>query len=573
MKLWFKIFKRILKTTEPVVLARRPYKLHYSIAPLVTSGRIIKTYTCGIDNLCTIAIVEEEGEIKYYVNEPRPSDKVIKFYPIVMDHIAYTSPPPEKVDKEYIEGYVKNAVIEAIEGLGLDTILGPYGVNVMKYYVVRDVVGYGPIDPLMRDPLVEEISALGPRAPVEIVHREVHEQLWISTNIVFESEEELAQFVQRLAQKCGKYISVAFPILETSTPGPQKHRVALNLSDVSGRGSSFVIRKFPEAPYSIVQLIDFGTLSPLMAAYLWLIVEHLGFTLIIGSMASGKTTMLNSILSMAPPDYRITTIEDVPELRLPHPNWDPLYTRKGYSIGSSLDIDLFTLAKYALRRRGQIISIGEVRGEEIQVLVQAAATGQGSHCTFHATTIEEVFMRMTSPPLNVQPAFLTLIWSIILMRRTRLPNGKVGRRAVRIWEITGIKSGYDVFTAIKTQLAIRKAMELLSSRNSVVDLDRILLEVEKHIPGIRSAIPVEYKILFTWDPTTDEFKPDNPNEVIDKSYSLRRVMEFTGLRPRDLIEELKERIEFLQGLVDKRITNWNDIYLELRKFYVNKRFR
>lgn len=113
-------------------------------------------------------------------------------------------------------------------------------------------------------------------------------------------------------------------------------------------------------------------------------------------------------------------------------------------MGSSqLDIDLFELTKFSLRRRGQYIVIGEVRGKEIQTLVQGAATGQGSAATFHADSIEEVFMMMTSPPLNVKPAFLMLIWAIALMRRVKLRNGRVVRRMVRVWKVKGLDLGSE----------------------------------------------------------------------------------------------------------------------------------
>jgi len=242
-----------------------------------------------------------------------------------------------------------------------------------------------------------------------------------------------------------------------------------------------------------------------------------------------NTTALQALLTLGPPDYKYVTIEDTPELRLPHQHWHPLYTRRGYTIGSSqLDIDLFELTKLSLRLRGQYIVIGEVRGKEIQTLVQAAATGQGSACTFHANSIEEAFMRMTSPPLNVKPAFLMLIWAIVLMRRVKLRDGRVVRRMAKVWEIRGVN-------------------------------------LESNKP-----IPLDYTTVFAWDPYTDSFKPNDPNEVFEKSCRLKQIAEANALTKEELIEELEIRSNYIEEMVRERIFDYNNVAKRLFEFYKYK---
>ena len=537
-----KRFKHIFRTlvkpgkASEIVLTPRYRLVSYHASGIVTSGRVLKSYRCGIDDMATVFIVDVGDEIRYVVDEPTPSEWVRKIYPMVMDHIAFTAPPLERYENPM--DFVRNLVMEAVEELGVADILGP-DTKVLMYYVLRDVVGYGYADVPIRDPNVEEVGFVGPGSPVQVVHRDVADQLWINTNITIPTEDEAARYVQRLAQKCGRYISTAFPMLEA--PSPEKHRIALNLADISGRGSGFVIRKFPENPYPITKLIEFGTITPLIGAYSWFLIEHNAFIMIVGAMASGKTTMLNVLLSTVRPDAHICTIEDVPELRLPHPGWDPLYTRRGYTIGSSLDIGLFDLAKFALRRRCQIIAIGEVRGKEIQVLIQAAATGHGAACTFHAGSIEEMVSRMTSPPLNVGPSYIRTMWSVVLMQRTKVRD-KAVRRARFVWEILPEK----------------------------LDSDPLNRKVEIVSPRFRDEI--WYRIVFEWDPRTDSFYPDTVDELIKRSYRLKYVAKMMGYDLSDVARDIEERAKFLEQLTKEKVFDWDRIFQEMKRFYARRRF-
>ncbi|AEM38221.1 type II secretion system protein E [Pyrolobus fumarii 1A] len=495
-------------------------------------ARVLRSYRAGVDNLATVYLVEFENEVMYLVHEPPVSESVRRYYPLVMDHIAFTARPPS--DGINHEEYLKAVVIEAVEELGLADVMSGDDLRALQYYVTRDVAGWGPIDVLVRDPNVEEVAGL-PGRPVQVVHRDVGWVTWIETNIVMPREAEMARYVQRLAQKAGQYISTANPLLEARTP--ERHRIALNLGDIHGVGPGFVLRKFPEVPYSVPKLVELGTLSPLLAAYLMLLLELYGNVFFVGEMASGKTTMLNATLSMAPPDWRIVTVEDVPELRLPHPGWDPLYTRRSFFAGTARDVTLFDLVKFALRRRAQVIVVGEVRGEEASVLIQALATGHGGGGTFHAGSLHEMVTRLVSPPLSVGPSFIRVLNTIVFMTRT-VVEGRTVRRVKAVYEILPEpRQGHP----------------------------RILVRA----PGVQDEI--EYTQVFRWDPRRDTFEPSSPEEVARRSVRLQVKAEALGWDRGRLVEELAARAELLERLTEKRIYNWKEFYRHLKAFHMQRR--
>ncbi len=519
---------------QRITTGYRLVSAHADAVLLPGRSRVLKSYRTGVDNQATVYLVLELNEVRYVVHEPRVSESVRKYYSLVMDHIAFTAKPPS--DGVNHEEYLKAVVIEAVEELGLADVMSGDDLRALQYYVVRDVAGWGPIDVLVRDPLVEEVAGIGPGRSVQIVHREVASQLWVETNIRLpETEAALARYVQRLAQKAGEYISTAYPMVEARTP--EKHRIALNLSDVSGLGPGFVLRKHPEVPYTVTQLVEWGTLTPLIAAYLMLKVELYGNIFVIGEMASGKTTMLNVALGLAPPDWHIVTVEDTPELKLPHPGWDPLYTRYSKFGATSRDITLFDLVKFALRRRAQMIVVGEIRGEEASVLVQALATGHGGGGTFHAGSVQQMVTRLAAPPLNIGPSFIRVIDTIVLMKRVRVGD-RVARRVAAVYEILPEpRQGYP----------------------------RVVVRA----PGVQDEI--EYAAVFEWDPRRDEHNPAAPEELVKRTPRLRAMAEGVGWDEARLVEELAARMELIQHLVDKHIRDWKTVYEELRRFYASRR--
>ncbi|MEM0322139.1 MAG: type II/IV secretion system ATPase subunit, partial [Thermoprotei archaeon] len=262
------------------------------------------------------------------------------------------------------------------------------------YYVERDIVGFGPLDPLMRDLSIEDISVDGAKKPVYVFHSKYES---MPTNLVFEKEEDLDDYVVRLIHISGKHISTAFPLVDATLPG--RHRLmATYRQEITPFGSTVTIRKFRTDPVTIVDMLNYGTLNEPIAAYLWLMMENRLSAIVIGATAAGKTTLLNALVSMVRPGSKVITIEEVQEMNLALDNWVPMISRPSYGLSSEKvgEVSLFDLVKASLRMRPDVLVVGEVRGEEAYVLFQAISTGHGGLCTIHAEDVRSAIKRLTS---------------------------------------------------------------------------------------------------------------------------------------------------------------------------------
>ncbi|HID18547.1 TPA: type IV secretory pathway protein, partial [Candidatus Bathyarchaeota archaeon] len=316
-----------------------------------------------------IGIVREPrtGIITYKVFEPTMTSEDEKALKGIMELLrTELEIPAEDVgSKEKIEKYLKKEVLKLIRRYKLKVRKEAF--DKIMYYVRRDFIGYGKIDPLMNDVLIEDISCDGQNIPVYVWHRDFES---MPTNISFESEEELQRFLLRLAYLAGRHVSVAQPIVDAGLPDGSRVHMTFG-SEVTKRGSTFTIRKFKADPLSIVDLIKLNTLNSEMAAMFWFALERMSTLLVAGGTASGKTTTINCLAMFIRPEAKIVTIEDTPELNLPHENWIQSVARIGF-MGEG-EITLFDLLKAAMRQRPDYIIVGEVRGEEAFTLFQAVS--------------------------------------------------------------------------------------------------------------------------------------------------------------------------------------------------------
>lgn len=209
------------------------------------------------------------------------------------------------------------------------------------YYLFRDFIGLNKIDPLLRDYFIEDIECNGINTPLYIVHRTYRN---LRTNISYQDIEELGSFVEKLAQRTGRYVSYAQPMLDGTLPDGSRVN-ATYTKDFTSRGPTFTIRKFTKVPWTPIQLISMGTLSPEMLAYFWILLEHKSNLLISGATASGKTTLLNALAFFIPPEARVVSIEDTREINLPRENWLPAVARTSIGIGKVGEVDLFEILK------------------------------------------------------------------------------------------------------------------------------------------------------------------------------------------------------------------------------------
>jgi len=308
----------------------------------------------------------------------------------------------------------------------------------VAYYLARDLVGYGRLDPLIRDQYIEDISCNGLFTPVFVYHSEFE---WLTTGIAFNDRAELERIVMKLALRSGREPSLARPIVE-GVLRPEGYRVHIVLDVVSRRGHSFTIRKFRAEPFTIVELLRRRTLDEGVAAALWAAIQYKQGVVIYGPTGSGKTTLLNALAMLLPPEYKIVTVEDTPEIYIPfHDNWAAMHTRFSDMPGVQ-NVTLQTQVESALRLRPDVIIVGEIRSLEAFAFFQALATGHGGLTTVHAESADVLIRRLASPPMNVPKSLIAaakLYVNILRIER----GGKVFRKVTRVDETSVYDPGRD----------------------------------------------------------------------------------------------------------------------------------
>ena len=301
----------------------------------------------------------------------------------------------------------------------------------IKYLFVRDKVKLGILEPIITDPYIEDISCSG-MGNIFIEHK-IFKSL--KSTINFSTFEDLDEFVIELAERIKKPVTYKNPIADATLPDGSRINIVYG-RDISKRGSNFSIRKFSEVPLSIFEIVDFGTINYQMLAYLSLAISNGMNVFVAGESASGKTALLNAVTTFIPPLSKIITIEDTPELQVPHANWIREVVSSSKAEGEG-GVTMFDLLRAALRQRPNEILIGEIRGKEGNIAFQAMQTGHSCMATFHAASIEKLIQRITGEPISVPRAYLDNLNIAVLMGMVRLPNGKIGRRITSIAEIVG----------------------------------------------------------------------------------------------------------------------------------------
>jgi len=375
----------------------------------------------------------EEYEVAYEVEEPILTkeegvarDKIVKAMRSMINFKELIGGSSETLF-EYIDRRFKLLAIE----MGIELTYESY--KKIYYYLARDFIGFNETEPLLRDYFVEDIECNGANSPVFIVHRIFRN---LKTNLIFKDNDTLESFVEKLAQRCGKYISYAQPILDGSLPDGSRVN-ATYTKDVTSRGPTFTIRKFTKTPWTPPQLISFNTLSPEMLAYLWILVEYKMNLLIVGGTASGKTTLLNAMAFFIPPESRVVSIEDTRELNLSRDNWLPSVARSATGIKGLGEIDMYELLRASFRQNPDYVIVGEVRGKEASVLFQGMASGHSSIATIHADSIETVIKRLETPPIELSPTLLNVLDSMCIMTHA-IVNNQETRKLREIVEIVNI---------------------------------------------------------------------------------------------------------------------------------------
>ena len=322
-----------------------------------------------------IHVYRIDGEQFYETIEPEMSMEESDFLEKVLELILQRAAEfPAPKNESELEKSIDILFSKVVSVGGSNKITGSRATVTQEffprllYHLKRDVVGLGPIEPLIRDPNIEDISGIGP-SDVFIVHK-IFDTL--KTSIVFGSMERLSTYSKRLSERIGRPVSDKVPIVDATLPDGSRLSIVYS-SDVSIRGPSFTIRKFSDIPISIIQLVKYNTMSAEEAAYLWLALEYGQSVFVCGETASGKTTVVNALVPFIRPESKIFSAEDTPEIRCPQPAWQQLVTRERGAEESR--VTLFDLLKTALRSRPNYIIVGEIRGAEGSMAFQAMQTG------------------------------------------------------------------------------------------------------------------------------------------------------------------------------------------------------
>ncbi|MEM3041026.1 MAG: type II/IV secretion system ATPase subunit [Nitrososphaerota archaeon] len=429
---------------------------------------------------------------------PQEVNALEKVKDILTKELDFPKIGEEEEVKKVVIDTTKRILNKYRRALGLGTLTDELYEKFI-YYIERDMMGFGPLNIIMEDYRVEDVSCDGLGIPIYVWHRDYES---MPTNVIFTDREALDDFIIHLAHKAGKHISSAFPIVDAMIYG--KHRLAATFrEEISPRGSTFTIRKFRERPFSVTELLMANVLNSEMAAYFWLLLEHKASIMILGATGSGKTTLLNALTTFIRPRMKIVTCEETAEINIPRENWVRFVTRESYGLGATErgQVTLFDLVRTSLRYRPDYLIVGEVRGEETFVLFQAIATGHGGISTVHAESIDSAVKRFMSPPMNIPETHISLLDAMAMIERVQL-RGKpqtFGRRVRYIWEI----------------------------------------EDAHH-----------YRTIAEWDPVTDSFRVNFTNSLQLENISLQ-----TGLSREELILELWRRKEILEWMKQNKITD------------------
>jgi flagellar protein FlaI len=269
----------------------------------------------------------------------------------------------------------------------------------------------------------------------------------LKSSIYFPSHDDLDDFVVQMGERIKRPVTLRNPIVDAALPDGSRINIVYG-RDITKRGSNFTIRKFSDEVISVLNLIEFGSMNYLIAAYLWLAIENDLNVFVVGATASGKTTLLNALTTFIKPNAKIVTIEDTPELQVPHANWLREVVRQQTKDGKGGGVDMFDLLKAALRQRPDRIMIGEIRGVEGNIAFQAMQTGHGVMATFHASSVQKVIQRLTGEPINVPKVNIDNLDLVVIQSAVRGPDGSTVRRIVSVNEIVDYDSASNTFSFI-----------------------------------------------------------------------------------------------------------------------------
>lgn len=429
--------------------------------------------------------------------------------------LAISSDESLQVNEDKLLNDIKNFLFAKLANNSQNNAISNEYLDNLARKLFQDLVGYGEIDPLIRDDNLEEIMVIGIDKPVFVYHREYG---MMKTNILFKDAGEVMNLIDSIARQINRRIDQESPILDGRLPDGS--RVNATIPPISADGPSMTIRKFKRDPLTIIDLINSKTISVELAAFFWLCFDGLGVksanAIISGGTSSGKTTTLNALSSFINPKERIITIEDTLELQIPHEHVIRMETRPP-NVENRGELTMNDLVKNSLRQRPDRIIVGEVRGSEAITLFTALNTGHSGFGTLHSNDARETITRLTNAPMSVPNIMISAIDFIIMQNRIYRSDGVSFRRISEVAEVSGIEEG-------------------------VIQLNKI----------------------FEWDPQSDTIK-----NVGITSKTLTEIANVSGNSLNSLYDEIKNRKIVLQHMVDQNIRSIRDVSTVLEMYYLD----
>lgn len=413
--------------------------------------------------------------------------------------IAISTGENFQVSEERLLSDIKNLLFLRLSGENQNTDISNEYLDHLSRRFLRDIIGYGKIDPLIQDDELEEIMIIGTSKPIFVYHRQYG---MMKTDLQFESDEELRDLIDSIARQINRRIDQETPILDGRLVDGS--RINATIPPVSADGPSLTIRKFKRDPLTIIDLINSKTISLDLAGFLWLCIDGLGVksanAIISGGTSSGKTTTLNALSAFINPNERIITIEDTLELQIPHEHVIRMETRPANVEGKG-ELTMNDLVKNSLRQRPDRIIVGEVRAGEAITLFTALNTGHSGFGTLHSNDARETITRLTNEPMSVPEIMIQAIDFIIMQNRIYTPSGQSFRRISEVVEVVGMEEG-----------------------------------------------TVQLNKLFQWNPERDTI--DNVGVT---SHTLQQIASLSGKTIPDLLSEIENRKIVLKHMINHKI--------------------
>jgi len=467
------------------------------------------------------------GHMEYNIIQPEMTPEQKQKYDKILEKlisVAHTQPVPEKITQldtvlmkifdmvTTTGGKEQTGILSKVLG-GMDAkiVLTEDENELFKYYIIRNRIGYGRLDPLFKDPYLEDIHCTGV-GQMKAVHK-IFDMIF--SNIVFVDDKDVNSYIMETTERVERPVSDAKSIVDAIMPDGSRANFIYG-RDVSLEGSSFTLRKFSEVPVSVTQVVNWGTMSSELAAYLWICLENGMNLFVCGETASGKTTTLNAISAFIKPDAKVYTVENTPEVKMPHEVWQHLLTRE--SGGKASDIGYIDLLIAALRSRPNYIIVGEIRGEEGNIAFQAMQTGHPVMSTFHAGNVTTLVQRLTGHPINIPITFI------------------------------------DNLNVVLIQSAVFRENHFIRRVLSVTEMERYYAPADKMIT----------RQVFDWNPKKDI----HAFRGLFNSYILeQKIAKILGYEnTRDIYGEMDIRKKIIEKMIENQIFNYFDVWEIIKKF-------